>query len=432
MACGSKKCGKKPPKKELFFMDNFPSINKKVKDLIPYARNSRTHSDEQVTQIASSIREFGFTNPVIIDDKDNIIAGHGRIMAAKKLGIDEVPCVVVSGWTEAQKKAYVIADNKLALNAGWDEKMLSLEFDELQELGFDLSLTGFTGDEILALKPLEETVGLTDDDAVPEAPEQPVTIEGDIWMLGDHRLMCGDSTDAGSVALLMSGEKADQWVTDPPYNVDYEGSDGQKIKNDKMENNKFRDFLFKSFSAAFENMKAGASFYVWHADLEGYNFRGAIIDAGQKIRSCLIWNKPSIVMGRSDYHWKHEPCLYGWKDGSSHLWASDRKQSTVLDFEKSKHNDLHPTMKPVSLMEYCIKNNTKGSDIIYDSFLGSGSTLIAAEKTGRKCYGMELDPKYCDVIIKRWQDFTGKKATMAGDTYDDVAAARGINVKKAA
>ena len=401
----------------------FPTITVKVKDLIPYARNSRTHSEEQVTQIASSIREFGFTNPVIIDKQNNIIAGHGRLLAAQKLGIKEVPCVVVTGWTEAQKKAYIIADNKLALNAGWDEKMLSLEFDELQDLGFDLSLTGFSGDEILALKPLEEVVGLTDEDDVPEAPEVPKTVLGDIWLLGDHRLMCGDSTSIDAVDKLMDGKKADMWLTDPPYNVAYEGKtkDALKIKNDSMSNDSFRQFLTDSYIAADSVMKAGAVFYIWHADSEGYNFRGAAKDAGWTVRQCLIWKKSVLVMGRQDYHWKHEPCLYGWKDGAGHLWAADRKQTTVLEFDKPSRNGEHPTMKPVELFQYQMLNNTKGQDIVLDSFGGSGTTCIAAEKNGRYAYMMELDEKYCDVIIKRWQDFTGKKATHAetGKTFEE-------------
>jgi len=257
---------------------------------------------------------------------------------------------------------------------------------------------------------------------VPELVDDPVTVLGDVWLLGNHRLMCGDSTSIDAVERLMDGQKADQLVTDPPYNVNYEGSDGKKIKNDNMKDAEFRQFLRDAFSSAFNVMKSGASFYIWHADLEGYNFRGAIIDCGEKVRSCLIWNKPSIVMGRSDYHWKHEPCLYGWKDGAAHLWASDRKQSTVLDFEKTKKNDVHPTMKPVSLMEYCVQNNTKGSDVVLDLFGGSGSTLIACEKTGRHARLMELDPKYCDVIVKRWQDFTGKQATLEsnGKTYNEL------------
>lgn len=407
-------------------MSGFPTIKMKINDLIPYARNSRTHSEEQVTQIASSIKEFGFTNPIIIDEQGGIIAGHGRVMAAKKLGIKEVPCIQVTGWTEAQKKAYVIADNKLALNAGWDEKMLSLEFEELQELGFDLSLTGFSKDEILALSPIEETVGLTDEDEVPEAPEIPKTVLGDIWLLGNHRLMCGDSTSIDAVEKLMDGQKADMWLTDPPYNVSYEGKtkDALKIKNDSMKDDQFRQFLRDSYLAADSVMKQGAVFYIWHADSEGYNFRGAAKDAGWVVRQCLIWKKSVLVMGRQDYHWKHKPCLYGWKDGAGHLWASDRKQTTILEFDKPSRNGEHPTMKPVELFQYQMLNNTKGDDIVLDSFGGSGTTIIAAEKNGRRAFAMELDPKYCDVIIKRWQDFTGKKAIHAvtGKPFEELNA----------
>jgi len=393
-----------------------------VEDLIPYALNSRTHSDAQVAQLAASIREFGFTNPVLIDDKNNLIAGHGRVLAARKAQMESVPAVVVTGLDDRRRRALVIADNKLALNAGWDEEALRVELEDLA--GDFGELMGFSQDELFALLGTGETEGLTDEDAVPEVPEQPVTVEGDVWLLGRHRLMCGDSTSIDAVEKLMDGVKADQWVTDPPYNVDYEGSDGQKIKNDAMKDGEFRQFLVDAFSSAFSVMKPGGSFYIWHADLEGYNFRGAVVDCGEKIRSCLIWNKPSIVMGRSDYHWKHEPCLYGWKDGASHLWASDRKQSTVIDFiAKPKHNNLHPTMKPVELIEYQIENNTKGQDVVLDTFGGSGSTLIACEKTARDCRMMELDPKYCDVIIKRWQEFTGLDATHAesGKTYAELS-----------
>jgi site-specific DNA-methyltransferase (adenine-specific) len=399
-----------------------------IGSIIPYARNSRTHSDEQVAQIAASINEWGFTNPILIDIDGEIIAGHGRLLAAQKLGLKDVPCITAVGWSDAQKKAYVIADNKLALNAGWDNDMLAVEFGELKELDFNLDLIGFDSDELASILKEPETEGLTDEDAVPDAPEVPVTVEGDVWLLGRHRLMCGDSTSIDAVEKLMNGQKADQWVTDPPYNVDYEGSDGQKIKNDAMENSDFRKFLIDAFSSAFAVMKPGGSFYIWHADLEGYNFRGAVIDCGERIRSCLIWNKPSIVMGRSDYHWKHEPCLYGWKDGASHLWATDRKQSTVIDFiAKPKHNNLHPTMKPVELIEYQIQNNTKGHDVVLDTFGGSGSTLIACEKTNRDCRMMELDPKYCDVIIKRWQEFTGKSAVneQSEQTFAEMQESRG-------
>jgi len=386
---------------------------RKVSTLVPYARNSRTHSDAQISQIAASIKEWGWTTPILIDEAGGIIAGHGRVMAAQRLHIKEVPCMTATDWTEAQKQAYVIADNKLAENAGWDTELLSVELKELEGLNFDLSLIGFDEDALNDLT-AAQVDGLTDDDAVPELQEETVSVLGDVWLLGNHRLMCGDSTSIDAVEKLMNGQKADQWVTDPPYNVDYEGSDGQKIKNDAMQDSQFRGFLYDAFTTAFTVIKPGASYYIWHADLEGYNFRGAVIDCGEKIRSCLIWNKPSIVMGRSDYHWKHEPCLYGWKSGASHLWSSDRKQSTVIDFvAKPKHNDLHPTMKPVELIEYQILNNTKGQDIVLDTFGGSGSTLIASEKTGRNCYMMELDEKYVDVIIRRWQEFTGKEAVHA-------------------
>lgn len=390
--------------------------------LVPYARNSRTHSAEQIDQISASISEWGFTNPILIDPDGGIIAGHGRLLAAQKLGIYEVPCIVADGWTDAQKKAYVIADNKLALNAGWDNDMLAVEFGELKELGFDLPLTGFSDDEIAALSP-QIVDGLTDEDAVPEVPVEPVTRLGDVWLLGNHRLMCGDSTSVDAVEKLMDGQKADMWLTDPPYNVAYEGKTkaALKIENDSMGDEQFRMFLRDACIAADAVMKAGAVFYIWHADSEGYNFRGACKDAGWKVRQCLIWKKQTMVMGRQDYHWKHEPCLYGWKDGAGHLWATDRKQTTILEFDRPSRNGDHPTMKPVALFEYQMLNNTKGDDVVLDSFGGSGTTLLAAEKNGRKARLMELDPKYCDVIVKRWQEFTGKKATHAetGVAFND-------------
>lgn len=385
-----------------------------IEALIPYARNSRTHSDAQVAQIAASIREFGFTNPVLIDELGGVIAGHGRIMAARKLSLPEVPCIRLSHMTDAQKRAYVIADNKLALNAGWDDEMLALEFAELSEMGFDLELTGFTADEIDALKPIELEPGLTDEDATPDVPVDPVTKPGDVWLLGKHRVMCGDSTSIDALETLASGQLVDMWLTDPPYNVAYEGKtkDALTIKNDSMGDDQFRQFLRDCYVAADAVMKPGAVFYIWHADLEGYNFRGAARDAGWTVRQCLIWKKSALVMGRQDYHWKHEPCLYGWKEGAGHLWAADRKQTTILEFDKPGRNGEHPTMKPVALFEYQMLNNTKGGDIVLDSFGGSGTTLIAAEKNGRIARLMELDPKYVDVIVKRWQDFTGKQAIL--------------------
>lgn len=384
-----------------------------TKGLIPYAKNSRTHSEAQVAQIAGSIKEFGFNNPVLIDEDNGIIAGHGRVMAAQKLGLQAVPCIRLAHLSDTQRKAYVIADNRLALNAGWDDQMLTLELQELDGEDFDLSLLGFEADELNALlNPIKETEGLTDEDAVPDVPEEPKTKPGDIYQLGRHRLMCGDSTSIDAVEKLMDGQLADILITDPPYNVAYEGSNGLKIKNDDMGDDQFRQFLRDAFVAADTVMKSGAVFYIWHADSEGYNFRGACKDTNWKVRQCLIWNKDALVMGRQDYHWKHEPCLYGWKEGAGHLWATDRKQTTILEFKKPKRNDVHPTMKPVELIEYQLLNNTKGQDIVLDLFGGSGSTMIAAEKNGRTARLMELDPKYCDVIVKRWEDFTGQKAEL--------------------
>lgn len=388
-------------------------IQKSVKDLIPYAKNSRTHSDAQVAQIAASIKEFGWTNPILVDGDNGIIAGHGRLMAARKLGMDEVPVIELDGMTDLQKKAYIIADNQLAMNSGWDTGLLQIELTELQSEGFDLDLIGFDPKELNALLEPEVSEGLTDEDAVPDVPDQPKTKPGDIYELGGHRLMCGDSCNIEAVEALTDG-LVDILVTDPPYNVAYEGKtkDALTIKNDSMGDEQFRQFLRDAFVAADAVMKPGAVFYIWHADSEGYNFRGACHDAGWKVRQCLIWAKDTMVMGRQDYHWKHEPCLYGWKDGAAHLWAADRKQTTIIECKRPKRNDIHPTMKPVELMEYQILNNTKGMDIVLDLFGGSGSTLIACEKTGRKARLMELDPKYCDVIVKRWEEFTGKTAKL--------------------
>ena len=406
-------------------MSKFPEYKTvSVSSLIPYARNSRTHSEDQVSKIAASIKEFGFLNPVIVDGESGIIAGHGRVMAAKKLGMENVPVIEASHLTDAQRRAYIIADNRLALDAGWDDEMLRVEFAELEDLGFDLSLTGFGLDEIAALQVDEIAEGLTDEDAVPEVQDDPVTKLGDVWVLGKHRLMCGDSTSIAAIESLCSGQLVDMWLTDPPYNVAYEGKtkDALKIKNDEMGDDQFRQFLRDCYVAADAVMKHGAVFYIWHADLEGYNFRGAARDAGWTVRQCLIWKKSVLVMGRQDYHWKHEPCLYGWKEGAGHLWAADRKQTTILEFDKPTRNGEHPTMKPVALFEYQMLNNTKGGDIVLDSFGGSGTTVIAAEKNGRIARLMELDPKYCDVIVKRWQDFTGQEAVLesSGDKFNDM------------
>lgn len=342
--------------------------------------------------------------------------------------MESVPCLVIAGLTDTQKRALVIADNKLALNAGWDDELLAVELRELADAGFDLDLTGFDADELTdLLEDEKQTQGLTDEDDAPEVQPDPVSKLGDVWVMGNHRLLCGDSTSIDDLERLCAGQQVDMWLTDPPYNVAYEGKtkDALKIKNDAMGDEQFRAFLRDAYTAADAVMKPGAVFYIWHADSEGYNFRGAAFDAGWKVRQCLIWKKQTMVMGRQDYHWKHEPCLYGWKDGAGHLWAADRKQTTILEFDRPSRNGEHPTMKPVALFEYQMLNNTKGGDIVLDSFGGSGTTLIAAEKNGRVARLMELDPRYVDVIVKRWQAFTGKQATLesTGQTFDEVVAA---------
>jgi len=387
-----------------------------IESLIPYINNSRKHSDEQVAQIAASIKEFGWTNPILVDGSNGLIAGHGRLLAARKLGMAKVPVIELAHLSENQKKALIIADNKLALNSDWDNNLLMIELQELDSEDYDLSVLGFDQDELDALlNPIEPTTGLTDEDAVPDVPEEPKTKPGDVYILGNHRLMCGDSCSITDMEKLCNDRKVDMWLTDPPYNVAYEGKtkDALTIQNDSMSDDGFRQFLRDAYVTADTVMKPGAVFYIWHADSEGYNFRGAAFDAGWKVRQCLIWKKSTMVMGRQDYHWKHEPCLYGWKEGAGHLWATDRKQTTILEFDKPSRNGEHPTMKPVALFEYQMLNNTKGGDIVLDSFGGSGTTLLAAEKNGRVAYVMELDPKYCDVIVKRWEDFTGKKAQLS-------------------
>lgn len=398
-----------------------------IDNLIEYARNPRKN-DHAVDKVAAAIREFGFRVPIVAKSDGTVVDGHLRLKAARKLSLSQVPVILADDMTEAQIKAFRLSVNKVAELAEWDNQLLALEFGDLQDLDFDLSLTGFDADEIAALFPEDIVDGLTDQDAVPEAPEQPVTVEGDIWVIGKHRLMCGDSTSIEHLETLCQKQLVDMWLTDPPYNVAYEGKtkDALTIKNDKMDDGGFRKFLTDAYIAADAVMKAGAVFYIWHADSEGYNFRGAAKDAGWTVRQCLIWKKQTMVMGRQDYHWKHEPCLYGWKDGAAHLWATDRKQTTILEFDRPSRNAEHPTMKPVELFEYQMLNNTKGSDLVLDSFAGSGTTAIACEKHGRQARLMELDPKYCDVIVKRWQDFTGKQATLeaTGQTYDELKAER--------
>ena len=377
-----------------------------IQKLVPYINNARTHSPEQINKLRASLREFGFINPVIIDRDFNVIAGHGRILAAKEEGIKEIPCVFVDHLTEAQRKAYVIADNRMAMDAGWDEELLRVEIEALQGMDFDPLLTGFDEKELAAL--FDDGAEAKDDDFdVDEELEKPVFSKtGDVWTLGRHRLVCGDSTKAETYEILMQEKKANLVVTDPPYNVNYEGSAG-KIKNDNMAAEKFYQFLLDAFTNMEKVMAEDASIYVFHADTEGLNFRRAFADAGFYLSGCCIWKKPSLVLGRSPYQWQHEPVLYGWKKNGKHQWYSDRKQTTIWEFEKPRKNADHPTMKPISLLAYPITNSSMSNTLILDPFGGSGSTLIACEQTDRSCCTIELDEKYCDVIVKRYVELKG-------------------------
>lgn len=374
--------------------------------LVPYVNNARTHSPEQINKLRSSLREFGFINPVIIDRDFGVIAGHGRILAAKEEGIKEVPCVFADHLTKAQKKAYIIADNRMAMDAGWDEELLRVEIEALQAEAFDLSLTGFDEKELSDLFKDDADVQEDDFDVDAELEKPTFSKSGDVWTLGRHRLVCGDSTKAETFDTLMQGRKANLVVTDPPYNVNYEGTAG-KIKNDNLADEKFYQFLFDAFSNIEKVMADDASIYVFHADTEGLNFRKAFSDAGFYLSGCCIWKKPSLVLGRSPYQWQHEPCLYGWKKSGKHQWYADRKQTTIWEFEKTKKNTDHPTMKPIPLLAYPIQNSSMSNTLILDPFGGSGSTLIACEQTDRDCYTIELDEKYCDVIVKRYIEQVG-------------------------
>ena len=378
--------------------------------LIPYVNNARTHSQEQVNKLRGSLREFGFINPVIIDADYNVIAGHGRLMAAKEEGIEEVPCVLVDYLSEAQKKAYILADNRYAQDAGWDEELLRLEIESLEGMDFDVSLTGFNEDEIADLFADANDTGAKDDDFdLSDALEQAAFVErGDVWQVGRHRLMCGDATSPEDVATLMDGKKANLIITDPPYNVAFESSDGLSIKNDKMENDKFYEFLLAAFKNMAEHLEKGGSSYVFHADTEGLNFRKAFIDAGFHLSGCCIWVKNSLVLGRSDYQWQHEPVLYGFLQNGKHYWSSKagRSQTTIWNFDKPKKNKNHPTSKPLDLLAYPISNSSQENAIVIDTFGGSGSTLMTCEQTNRICHTMELDEKYASVILRRYVEDT--------------------------
>lgn len=436
-------------------------------ELRPYEKNAKTHPPEQLAQIAASIEEFGFTSPILVGPDNVVIAGHGRLQAAKNIGLTEVPIIRLAHLSEAQRRALVIADNRIAENGGWDEDLLREELAGLKASEIDLDLLAFSDDELEALlsgtEPQEAPPG--DPAHVPELEETPVSQPGDIWVLGDHRLVCGDATDAGALLSLLDGEAVDLVWTDPPYNVNYEGSAG-KIKNDNLGAGEFGDLLHGAFTAAFAVMREGAPIYVAHADTEGQAFRSAFSEAGFKLAGCLVWVKPSLVLGRSDYQWRHEPILYGWKPGAAHTWFGGRAQTTVFEdetapvrvqedgtlhidvgdetlviegegisirsvagsiirHEKPARNGEHPTMKPVGLVQRMLENSCAPGGVVLDPFSGSGSTLIACEMTGRRGRAVELDPRFCDVIVRRWQELTGSDATLAagGATFAEIEAA---------
>ena len=401
--------------------------NISVKDLIPYERNTKKHDKTQINNVAESIKQYGFVQPIVIDKNNVVVIGHCRLLAAKQLKMKEVPCVCVEDLTEEQVKALRIVDNK-SNESEWDFDFLADELAEIDLSGFDFDF-GIEDKE-------EDEVEEDNFDVDSATPAEPNAKLGEVYQLGRHRLMCGDSTSITDVEKLCGGAMMDMLLTDPPYNVNYEGSAG-KIKNDNMEDSAFREFLRSAFFCAKSVLKQGGAFHIWHADSEGYNFRGACIDVGLKIRQCLIWVKNSLVLGRQDFQWKHEPCLYGenpleypmteeygdedcqpclygWKDGT-HYWFKNRKQTTIIEFDKPKRSKEHPTMKPVKLFDYEMKCNTKKGENVLDLFGGSGTTIIAAEQNGRNAFVMEFDPKFVDVIIARWEALTGEKAVLIND-----------------
>lgn len=429
--------------------------------LVPYARNARTHSAAQVDQIAASMQEWGWTNPILVDEAGGVIAGHGRLLAAQKLGLADAPVLVAVGWSEAQKRAYVIADNKLAMNAGWDEALLRSELDGLRADGIDLGLVGFSADDLLDLFGVVRPG--PDPDAVPEVGATAVSAPGDVWVMGPHRLVVGDACDVGVYGPLLEGALADVVWTDPPYNVAYKAKAGA-IKNDDLSDGAFAEFLRAAYAGLWTAMKPGAVIYVAHADTEGLNFRRAFRDAGFKLSGCIIWRKDALVLGRSDYQWQHEPILYGWKPGSAHRWYGGRKQTTIMELgdgspfkqlpdgrwqiqvgertlvvegeakvdelvssvmrePRPRRSEAHPTMKPTALIERMLKHSARSGDLVLDPFGGSGSTLVAADRLGMSSRLVELDPLYADVIVRRWQDYSGRKASLASDGRPFEAAA---------
>ena len=381
--------------------------------LVGYAQNARTHTDAQIDQIANSIRKFGWTNPILVDSNNGVIAGHGRVLAARKLGLTRVPVIALAHLTLDQKRAYILADNQLALNAGWDKELLALELGELKDAGFELELIGFSGDELQSLTD-KESAGLTDEDAVPEAPVEPKTKPGDVYVLGNHRLLCGDSTVLANVEKVLDGALADMVFTDPPYNVNYANTAKDKMRgknrailNDDLGEG-FEKFLYDACVNILTVCKG--AIYVCMSSSELHTLQKAFVEAGGKWSTFVIWAKNTFTLGRADYQRQYEPILYGWKQGIDHFWCGARNQGDVWFVNKPRVNDLHPTMKPVELVERAVQNSSKSRDIVLDCFGGSGTTMIACEKSGRQARLIELDPKYCDVIVKRWEEFTGKTA----------------------
>jgi DNA modification methylase len=405
----------------------------KTSDLIPYARNSRSHSEAQVAQIAGSIREFGFTNPVLIDADNGIIAGHGRVMAAGKLGLDKVPCIRLGHLTDTQKRAYILADNKIALGSSWDEEMLALELGELADLDFDMDLIGFTEDELAGLL-AETTEGKTDPDDVPEPPVDPVSVLGDVWILGKHRIACGDCTDQGTVDKALNGVQPHLMVTDPPYGVEYDATWRGKAGHAGMGKNR-TGVVLADDRADWRDAWAlfpGNIAYVWHGGLHSGTVAESLIQSGFALRAQIIWNKSVMAMSRGDYHWKHEPCWYAVRGTGK--WTGDRKQTTVWEMKSPIHimsgskeeKTCHPTQKPVEAHKRPIENNSSPGQAVYEPFSGSGTTIIAGEMTGRCIHAIELNPAYVDVAVKRWQDFTGKQAIheASGKTFDEMKEAK--------
>lgn len=381
-------------------------VNKSIEEIKMYENNPR-NNDGAVEYVANSIKEFGFKVPIVLDKNNIIVAGHTRYKAAKLLNITEIPCIIADDLSDEQVKAFRLIDNKAAELASWDIDLLNLELENIKDI--DMELFDFQISNILD--------NVVDDEYEVELPEDPKTKTGNIYKLGNHYLMCGDSTNTNDVKKLMNNQLTDLIVTDPPYNVNYEGKTGDnlKIMNDNMENNQFYSFLESAFINLYESIKDGGSIYVFHADTEGLNFRKAMMSSGFKLAECLVWVKNAFVMGRQDYHWKHEPVLYGWKPGASHYFINDRSQSTVLEFDKPIRNEEHPTMKPIDLIAYLINNSSKKDEIVLDLFGGSGTTMIACEQTNRKAFIMELDPRYCDVIVDRWEKFTNQKAELINE-----------------